>query len=105
MSRYAGKWDRECQERGCHDLSVGTPQAATELIRQAAKALTSGQGSVTHLRATLLSNIHDLCRDHPLEGDYLGLCQALERWKASVGTEHNEVQHEIKTVAERLAAN
>ena len=84
---------------------MGTPQAAAELIRHAAKALASGQGSVTHLRATLLSNIHDLCRDHPLEGDYLGLFHALERWEVSVGTEHNEVQHEINTLAERLAAN
>lgn len=82
-------------------ISVGTPQAATELIRQAAEPLTSGQGSVTHLRSTLLSNIHDLCRDHPLEGDYLGLFQALEPWEASVGTEHDEAQHQIKTVAER----
>ena len=75
------------------------------LLRHAAKALASGQGSVTHLRATLLSNIHDLCRNHPLEGDYLGLFQALERWEASVGTEHNEVQHEINTLAERFAAD
>ena len=78
---------------------------ATELICFSAKALTSGDGSGADLRSTLLSNLHDLCRDHPLEGDYLSLFQALERWEASVGTERNSAENDIKIVADRLVAN
>jgi hypothetical protein len=83
---------------------MGTPDSASELIRQSAEALSSGSGSVAELRSTLLSNMHDLCRDRPLEGDYLSLFQAIERWEASVGTDHEIPEDEVMGVAERLAA-
>ena len=83
---------------------MSSPQTATELIRRSAEAVTSGDGSVADLRSTLLSNMDDLCRDRPLEGDYLNLFQAIERWEASVGTDHATAENEIKAVAERLAA-
>jgi hypothetical protein len=83
---------------------VGTPETASDFIRQSAQALSSGGGSVPELRSTLLSNLHDLCRDHPLRGDYLNLFEALERWEASVGADRNEAEDEIKTIAERLGA-
>ena len=88
----------------CHDLSVGTSQTATELIRRSAEEVTSGDGSVADLRSTLLINMDDLCRDRPLEGDYLSLFQAIERWESSVGPDHDTAQSEIKDVAARLAA-
>jgi hypothetical protein len=83
---------------------VGTPQTATELIRLSAEAVTSGDGSVADLRSTLLSNMEDLCRDRPLQGDYLNLFQAIERWEASVGTDHVTAENEVKLVAEHIAA-
>jgi hypothetical protein len=88
----------------CHHLTVGTPETASRLIRQSARALSSGGGSVAGLRSTLLSNLHDLCRNHPLEGDYLNLFEALGHWEASVGADHKEAESYIKTVADRLAA-
>ena len=47
--------------------------------------------------------MNDLCRNRPLEGD-LSLFQAIERWEASVGTDHDAAESEIKAVAEHLAA-
>jgi hypothetical protein len=87
----------------CHHLSVSTPETVSHLIRQSAQALSSGGGSVAELRSTLLSNLYDLCRDHPLQGDYLDLFEVLERWEASVGAERIEAEDDIKTLAERLS--
>jgi hypothetical protein len=83
---------------------VGTAETASDAIRQAARALSSGDGSVVELRSTLLSNLHDLCRDRPLQGDYLRLFEALERWEASVGADRNQAEDRVTTQAERLAA-
>ena len=84
---------------------MSTPETAAGRICQSAKALTSGDSSVADLRSTLLSNLNDLCRDHPLEGDYFNLFQALERWEASVGTNRTTPENNVKMLAERLAAN
>lgn len=75
-----------------------------ELIRRSAEAVTSGDGSVADLRSTLLTNMDDLCRHRPLEGDYLNLFQAIERWEASVGPDHDTAEGEIKDLAAGLAA-
>jgi len=78
-------------------------ETASELIRQSAQALASGRGSVADLRSALHSNLYDLCRDRPLEGDYLTLLEALERWEASVGVDRLTAENDISTVAGRLA--
>jgi len=71
---------------------VGTPDTAAELIRQSAQALSSGGRSLAVLRSTFLSNLHDLCRDRPLQGSYLILFEALERWESSVGDDRNKTE-------------
>ena len=43
--------------------------------------------------------MEDLCRDRPLEGDYLNLFQAIERSETSMGTDHVTAENEVKVVA------
>jgi hypothetical protein len=83
---------------------VGTPDSAAESIHQAADAFISSDNSLADLLSTLLSNLPDLCRDRPLNGDHLGLFQAIERWEAAVGDDRDVAEYDVKAVAVRLAA-
>jgi hypothetical protein len=83
-------------------LRVGTPESAALVVRQAAQAFVLADGSVKELWSTLHSSLHDLCRDHPLEGDYLRLFEALEHWEKSVALDRSDADLEIHQIAERL---
>ncbi len=63
----------------------------------------SADGSVKDLWSALHSNLQDLCQDHPLEGDYLRLFEALELWEKTVAQDRSDAELQIHEVAERLA--
>jgi hypothetical protein len=81
---------------------VVTPDEAKGLIRDAAIRFAAGEATVVEMWSALHSNLHDLCRDEPLTGDFLDLFQSLERWEAAVSDERKVAEAEVRSVAARL---
>jgi hypothetical protein len=88
----------------CHHFGVPSADAAAKVIRSAARSLASGDGSVEHLWSVFHANLHDLCSERPLDGDYLSLFECLERWDASVPSARSAAEDDVRSVAGRLGA-
>src|SRR5271169_1631528 len=70
----------------CHDGPM-EPEEADVAIRLSAREYASGSDRPPVIWSALNSHLTDLCRDEPLDGDFLRLFQALEHWEQSVSPE------------------
>ena len=59
-------------------------------VLTAASHFGTGNATIQELRAAFHSNLHVLCQDAPLTGDYLALFNALGRWESSTGPRRDD---------------
>ncbi len=52
--------------------------------------------------SSLHGNLHDLCSEGPLAGDYLRLFTALESWDVATGTDRESATETARTIARHL---
>jgi hypothetical protein len=78
---------------------------ARSAVITAAKAFGIGEATIQEMWAALHDNLHDLCRDAPLTGDYLDLFVALERWESSTGPHRDDYVVSARVIARRLGAS
>lgn len=71
-------------------------------IRLAAREYASGSDRPPLIWSALNSHLTALCRDEPLDGDFLRLFQALERWEQSVSPERERAEDDIRSIASSL---
>jgi hypothetical protein len=78
------------------------PEEADVAIRLSAREYASGSDRPPVIWSALNSHLTDLCRDEPLDGDFLRLFQALEHWEQSVSPERERAEDDIRRIAASL---
>jgi hypothetical protein len=81
-----------------------SPDEAAANIRDAARSFVR-EANVHDLWSSFHSALADLCRDEPLQGRFLDLFLALEKWEESVEPERTAARDELRRIAARLAPN
>jgi hypothetical protein len=76
---------------------------AAAAIRSVAASFGRGEADVQAMWAALHGNLHDLCADRPLEGNFLDLFNSLERWEAAVGSGREAALVDSRVIALRLS--
>jgi hypothetical protein len=71
-------------------------------IRIVAARFGRGEGSTLEMCSFLQGNLHDLCSEGPLAGDFLRLFTALESWEAATGTDRESAAETARTIARHL---
>ena len=92
---------------GCPGVEAGIlyvmeSSEAAAAVRSVAASFGRGDADVKAMWAALHGNLHDLCSDRPLEGDFLDLFNALERWEEAVGSERDTALLDAQLIARRL---
>lgn len=77
--------------------------AAAELIREAAGSFAREESGIPQLWSAFHSNLHELCAQRPLQGEFLALFNAFETWEAASGPEKLQAVEHLHEVAARLA--
>lgn len=80
-----------------------TPDNAAAEIRDAAACFGSAHLEVTEMWTTFHSHLHDLCGESQLQGEFLELFNALERWESAVGDDKDAAIASARATALRLA--
>jgi len=70
-----------------------------------AREFGTGSATVQDMWAALHGNLHDLCREGPLTGDYLDLFNALERWESSIGHDRDNEVGSARAIARPLGGS
>ena len=77
--------------------------AAAGAVRAVARSFNQGDATLAQMWSALHSNLDELCRDHPLEGDFLDLFLALERWEVAEDSDRETAADAARAAAGRLA--
>jgi hypothetical protein len=80
------------------------PDEAEAAIRAEAGAFASRSADVREMWAAFQSNLHALCRDAPLNGDFLEMFNALEAWEAATGDGRESAVESARAIARRLSS-
>lgn len=82
-----------------------TPNQAEQAVRDTARLVAAEACDVLELRSALLNNLRDLCSERPLQGDFLLLFDALERWEAATTSlARADTLSEVRSLAHRLGS-
>jgi hypothetical protein len=78
------------------------PDDSAAAIRAVAARFGRGEGSTLEMCSSLRGNLHDLCGERLLAGDYLRLFTALESWEVATGTDRVSAAETARTIARHL---
>src|SRR3954462_1012330 len=81
-----------------------TPDDAAAEVRSAASQFGSGETDIHAMWSALHRNLRDLCAEAPLQGDFLELFNALQRWEAASGVDRSAAVVLAQAIAQRLGA-
>ena len=84
-----------------HSVRV-RPDDTAAAIRAVAARFGRGEGSTLEMCSSLHGNLHDLCSERLLAGDYLRLFTALESWEVATGTDRESAAETARTIARHL---
>ena len=76
------------------------------MIRRAAQHFVDeSDADVRSLWSSFHGSLYDLCRDEPLDGEFLSLFQALEAWEAALPGEREEQVRNLREAAAKLSSS
>lgn len=81
-----------------------TPAEAAAEIRATAATFGGGESTIQDFWSSFHDNLHDLCAEDPLDGDWLAAFEALEAWEVATASDRVAAVEQARAVALRLGA-